>query len=94
MGAFQWKLLFSITPCMQPSSPLEDILAQLVAFKSISKDTQGRYLWAGSFSAWLVTFGIGFVNTTFHHEHGILACILLGLFVSYMTFNKKTISGE
>ena len=66
----------------------------IAKFKNISKDSQGRYLWAGSFSAWLATFGIGFVNTTFHHEHGILACILLGLFVSYMTFNKKTIPGK
>ena len=66
----------------------------IVNLKNISSDSQGRYLWAGSFSSWLVTFGIGFVNTTFHHEHGILACILLGLFVSYMTFNRKTIPGE
>lgn len=66
----------------------------ITKFKDISRDDQGRYLWAGSFSAWLATFGIGFVNTTFHHEHGILACILFGLFVSYMTFNKKTTTSK
>lgn len=59
-------------------------------FKEIVINNQDCYLWASSFSAWLVTFGIGFVNTTFHHEHGILACILFGLFISYMTYNKKT----
>ena len=66
----------------------------IAKLKDIARDSQGRYLWAGSFSAWLVTFGIGFVNTTFHHEHGILACILLSLFVSYMTFNKKITLGK
>lgn len=57
-------------------------------FNNALKNCQGAYLWAGSFSAWAVTFGIGFVNTTFHHEHAILACILLGLFVSYINFKK------
>jgi O-antigen ligase len=53
---------------------------------------QSTYLWAGSFSAWIATFGIGFVNTTFHHEHAILACMLLGLYLSYSYrfTNKKT----
>lgn len=41
------------------------------------------YLWGGSLSAWVATFGIGFVNTTFHHEHAILACLLLGIYLSY-----------
>jgi O-antigen ligase len=51
---------------------------------------QSTYLWAGSFSAWVATFGIGFVNTTFHHEHAILACILLALYLSYSSqFNNK-----
>ena len=53
---------------------------------------QSTYLWVGSFSAWIATFGIGFVNTTFHHEHAILACILLALNLSYSSqfTNKKT----
>ncbi len=46
-------------------------------------------LWVGSFSAWITTFGIGTVNTTFHHEHGILACLLFGLYLSYTKFLKK-----
>jgi O-antigen ligase len=47
-------------------------------------------LWAGSISAWIATFGIGFVNTTFHHEHAILSCLFLGLYLSYTTdFTKK-----
>jgi O-antigen ligase len=35
-------------------------------------------LWGGAASAWLVTAGAGLVNTTLHHEHGILAMLLLG----------------
>lgn len=44
---------------------------------------ESTYLWGGSLSAWVATFGIGFVNTTFHHEHAILACLLLGIYLSY-----------
>ncbi len=47
------------------------------------KDTAAAYLWAGSLSAWMATFGIGTVNTTMHHEHGILAFLMLGLCLSY-----------
>ncbi len=39
-------------------------------------------LWGGAASAWIVTAGAGTVNTTLHHEHGILAALLLGLWLS------------
>jgi len=52
-------------------------------------DTE-TFLWAGSFGAWVATFGIGLVNTTFHHEHAILACLFLGLYVSYKSTLKKS----
>jgi len=58
------------------------------SWRSLEKSSQGLYLWCGSFSAWLTTFGIGFVNTTFHHEHGILACLFLGLHLVYLRKNK------
>lgn len=38
-------------------------------------------LWAGSFTAWFVTVTVGLANTTLHHEHGLLAMILLGLWL-------------
>ena len=41
-------------------------------------------LWGASLSAWLITTGIGLVNTTLHHEHAILAVTLLGLWLSYL----------
>ena len=50
--------------------------------------SQSACLWMGSMSAWLTTFGIGFVNTTFHHEHGILACIFLGLHLAFLNTKK------
>jgi O-antigen ligase len=40
-------------------------------------------LWSASLSAWVAIFGIGVVNTTFHHEHAILACLFLGIYLSY-----------
>jgi hypothetical protein len=51
-------------------------------FKWTKKSSTSYMLWTGSFSAWVATFGIGLVNTTFHHEHGILACLFLGLYIS------------
>lgn len=41
-------------------------------------------LWGGSMSAWLVTTGIGLFNTTLHHEHGMLAALLLGMWLARM----------
>ena len=38
--------------------------------------------WGSAASAWIVTAGVGTVNTTFHHEHGLLAVLLLGLWLS------------
>ena len=37
--------------------------------------------WGCAASAWLVTVIAGTVNTTLHHEHGILATLLLGLWL-------------
>ena len=38
--------------------------------------------WGAAAGAWIVTAGIGIVNTTFHHEHGLLAVLLLGIWLS------------
>lgn len=38
-------------------------------------------LWGSAAGAWFVTVGVGAVNTTLHHEHGILAALLLGLWL-------------
>jgi O-antigen ligase len=59
-------------------------------FNWAKQSSDATYLWAGSLSAWFATFGIGLVNTTFHHEHAILACLFLSLYLSYTNlFLKK-----
>jgi O-antigen ligase len=58
------------------------------SYSQVKLSSQSAYLWMGSMSAWLATFGIGFVNTTFHHEHGILACLFLGLHLSYLNTHR------
>lgn len=50
--------------------------------------TQGSYVWGASLSAWIVTCGVGFVNSTFHHEHAILALLFLGLHLSFLKYHK------
>jgi hypothetical protein len=35
-------------------------------------------LWGGAAAALITTAAIGIVNTTLHHEHGLLAMLLLG----------------
>lgn len=55
------------------------------------KSNEATFLWGGSLSAWIATYGIGFVNTTFHHEHAILACLFLGIYLSFtrLYFKEK-----
>lgn len=44
-------------------------------------------LWGGSCSAWFVTCSVGLLNTTLHHEHAILSVLLLGMWLSYLTYD-------
>ena len=46
-------------------------------------------LWGGSFSAFVVTFGSGLVNSTLHHEHALLAFIFLSLHLIYLKKNNQ-----
>jgi len=41
-------------------------------------------LWGSAAAAFMVTAAAGLVNTTLHHEHGILAALLLGLWLSQL----------
>jgi O-antigen ligase len=38
-------------------------------------------LWGAAAAAWVVSVAVGTVNTTLHHEHGLLAALLLGLWL-------------
>lgn len=39
-------------------------------------------LWGCAAGAWLISVVVGLANTTLHHEHGILAVLFLGLWLS------------
>ncbi|MEO8143898.1 MAG: O-antigen ligase family protein [Betaproteobacteria bacterium] len=62
------------------------LLAWLVALIRRRPPAAGSDLewltWGGAAGAWIVTCGVGMVNTTLHHEHGLLAALLLGLWLS------------
>ena len=47
-------------------------------------------LWGGAAAAWVVSAGVGAVNTTLHHEHGILAALLLGLWLQRLTARRAS----
>lgn len=49
---------------------------------SIHNSSQYSLLWGGALSAWMVTFGVGFVNSTFHHEEAHLALLLLSIYLA------------
>ena len=60
----------------------------IFSFKLMRLTPYSSCLWAASLSAWASTFLIGLVNSTLHHEHGILAFLFLGLFLNEL--HKKT----
>lgn len=42
----------------------------------------GEWLfWGSASAAWMITTGVGLVNTTLHHEHALLAVMFLGLWL-------------
>jgi O-antigen ligase len=62
-------------------------LATLIkSYNKLKSSTQGAYIWGSSLSAWIVTCGVGLVNSTFHHEHAILALLFLGLHLGYLKY--------
>lgn len=46
--------------------------------------------WGAAAGAWIITTGVGLVNTTLHHEHGILAMLFLGLWLSTSSGRSST----
>jgi len=41
-------------------------------------------VWSSAASAWVITVVAGLANTTLHHEHGILACLMLGAWLGVL----------
>jgi O-antigen ligase len=54
------------------------------SYKKFNQDSKAMLFIMGSFSAWTTIFGIGLVNTTFHHENALLALFFLSLHLNYL----------
>ena len=52
-------------------------------------DDTAFMIWGASFSGWFVTVAAGFINTTLHHEHGLLAAILLGIHIAFWRHSQE-----
>jgi O-antigen ligase len=63
------------------------LVTLIKSYHKLKSSTQGSYMWGSSMSAWIVTCGVGFVNSTFHHEHAILALLFLGLHLGYVKYH-------
>jgi O-antigen ligase len=60
-------------------------LFKLIKSYPRTKKSKGYLLfWMSSLSAWITVFGIGLVNSTFHHEIALLAFIFLSLQLGYL----------
>jgi O-antigen ligase len=55
------------------------LIVLIKSYKKFNQDSKAMLFIMGSFSAWTTIFGIGFVNTTFHHENALLALFFLSL---------------
>ena len=60
------------------------LITLIKSYKKFNQDSNAMLFIMGSFSAWTTIFGIGFVNTTFHHENALLALFFLGLHLNYL----------
>jgi len=60
------------------------LITLIKSYKKFNQDSKAMLFIMSSFSAWMSIFGIGFVNTTFHHENALLALFFLGLHLSYL----------
>jgi O-antigen ligase len=58
------------------------------SYDKLKSSSQGSYIWGASLSAWIVTCGVGLVNSTFHHEHAILALLFLSLHLGFIKYYK------
>src|SRR2546423_328714 len=57
-------------------------LASLMRYRPRAAASDDEWMfWGPATAASIVTTGIGLVNTTLHHEHGILAALFLGLWL-------------
>ena len=60
------------------------LITLINSYKKFNQDSKAMLFIMGSFTAWTTIFGIGFVNTTFHHENALLALFFLSLHLNYL----------
>jgi O-antigen ligase len=60
------------------------LITLINSYKKFNQNPKAMLFIMGSFSAWTTIFGIGFVNTTFHHENALLALFFLSLHLNYL----------
>ncbi len=60
------------------------LITLIKSYKKFNQNPKAILFIMGSFSAWSTIFGVGFVNTTFHHENALLALFFLGLHLNYL----------
>jgi len=60
------------------------LITLINSYKKFNQDSKAMLFIMGSFSAWTTIFGIGLVNTTFHHENALLALFFLSLHLNYL----------
>lgn len=60
------------------------LITLIKSYKKFNQDSKAMLFIMGSFSAWATIFGIGFVNTTFHHENALLSLFFLSLHLNYL----------
>jgi O-antigen ligase len=60
------------------------LITLINSYKKFNQDSKAMLFIMGSFSAWATIFGVGFVNTTFHHENALLALFFLSLHLNYL----------
>ena len=60
------------------------LITLIKSYKKFNQDSKAMLFIMGSLSAWTTIFGIGFVNTTFHHENALLALFFLSLHLNYL----------
>jgi O-antigen ligase len=60
------------------------LLTLVNSYRRFNQDSKAMLFILGSFSAWGTIFGIGLVNTTFHHENALLALFFLSLHLNYL----------
>jgi hypothetical protein len=89
-GIFTWALFgLVLARSSYNEKEISWLFLLIKTYKKVKINHLSQMLWGGSFSAFIVTFGTGLVNSTLHHEHALLAFIFLSLYLIYLKKNNQ-----